>query len=36
MSGNLGYNSENTADALSYNGGGQDWLGRDDGTKSST
>lgn len=34
MSGNLGYNSENTADALSYNGGGQDWLGRDDGTRA--
>ena len=34
MSGNLGYNSENSADALSYNGGGQDWLGKDDGTRA--
>ncbi|WP_299077341.1 TonB-dependent receptor [uncultured Paraglaciecola sp.] len=34
MSGNLGYNSENAADALSYQGGDKDWQGRDDGTRA--
>lgn len=34
MSGSLGYNSENSADALAYHGGDQDWLGRDDGTRA--
>ncbi|MFT6805005.1 MAG: outer membrane receptor for Fe3+-dicitrate, partial [Glaciecola sp.] len=35
VSGSLGYNSENSADALAYNGGGTDWQGRDDGTRAA-
>lgn len=34
MSGSLGYNSENSADGLTYNGGSRDWLGQDDGTRA--
>ncbi len=34
VSGNVGYNTENSGDAFSYNGGSQDWLGRDDGTRA--
>jgi hypothetical protein len=35
MSGSLGYNSENSGDALTYNGGSKDWQGRDDGTRAA-
>lgn len=34
VTGSLGYNTENSADALAYNGGSNDWLGRDDGTRA--
>ena len=34
VSGNVGYNTENSGDAFSYNGGSQDWLGRYDGTRA--
>jgi hypothetical protein len=34
MSGSLGYNSENSGDALAYDGGGKDWQGKDDGTRA--
>lgn len=29
-----GWNSENSGDTLTYAGGGKDWLGRDDGTRT--
>lgn len=35
LSGSLGSNSENTDDAIGYSGGGNDWLGKDDGTRSA-
>jgi len=35
VSGSLGYNTENSGDALAYNGGGNDWQGRDDGTRAA-
>ena len=31
---NTGWNSESGADGLSYQGGGDDWLGKDDGTRA--
>ncbi len=34
MSASLGYNTENSGDALAYEGGGNDWLGRDDDTRA--
>jgi hypothetical protein len=34
VSGSLGYNTENSGDALAYNGGGDDWMGSDDGTRA--
>lgn len=33
MSGSLGANSKDSDDAISYNGGGNDWRGKDDGTR---
>ena len=35
MSGSLAYNTENSGDALSYNGGSKDWQGKDDGTRAA-
>ena len=34
LGGNLGYNSENFDDGLFYEGGNDDWMGTDDGTRS--
>ncbi|MGJ8681331.1 TonB-dependent receptor domain-containing protein [Paraglaciecola sp.] len=34
MSGSLAYNTENSGDALGYNGGDKDWQGKDDGTRA--
>ncbi|MFT5541256.1 MAG: hypothetical protein ACI97K_000741 [Glaciecola sp.] len=34
LSGSLGFNTENSGDALAYNGGDKDWQGRDDGTRA--
>lgn len=35
VSGSLGYNTENSNDGLDYAGGGDDWFGRDDGTRAA-
>jgi TonB-dependent receptor len=35
VAGSVGYNTENSGDALAYNGGGKDWQGRDDGTRAA-
>jgi len=35
LSGSLGYNTENSNDGLDYAGGGDDWFGRDDGTRAA-
>ncbi len=35
MSGSLGSNSSNFDDAITYNGGDDDWLGKDDGTRAA-
>ncbi|MDP5129753.1 MAG: TonB-dependent receptor plug domain-containing protein [Paraglaciecola sp.] len=35
MTGSLGGNSENFDDALQYNGGSDDWFGKDDGTRAA-
>ena len=34
VSGSIGSNSENMDDSWAYNGGGDDWQGRDDGTRA--
>lgn len=34
VSGGVGFNSENLDDGWHYNGGGDDWYGRDDGTRA--
>ncbi|MBF7071938.1 TonB-dependent receptor [Glaciecola sp. MH2013] len=35
VSGSIGYDTENSGDALAYNGGDKDWQGRDDGTRAA-
>ena len=35
VSGSLGFNTENSGDALAYNGGDKDWQGRDDGSRAA-
>jgi outer membrane receptor protein involved in Fe transport len=35
LGGNLGGNTENFDDGLTYNGGGNDWKGQDDGTRAA-
>ncbi len=34
VSGSLGYNTENSGDALTYAGGDKDWQGKDDGSRA--
>lgn len=34
LQGKLGYNTENSGDALTYDGGSNDWYGSDDGTRA--
>jgi outer membrane receptor protein involved in Fe transport len=35
MAGNLGGNTDNFGEGFTYNGGGRDWRGRDDGTRKA-
>ena len=35
VAGNIGGNSENSSKGLGYNGGGNDWRGKDDGTRAA-